>query len=239
LRVKATPSSRSRAGERVLVVDDDELIVEAVAMAFRYEGFDVAKATTGADALAIAASWEPNLIVLDWSLPDLDGLEVGRRLRRGGSNVGILFLTAKDTLEHKVEALRAGGDDYVTKPFGLVEIVARAEAIMRRTKGLTPGAVLRFADVMLDDERHEVFRGETPVPLTATEFALLRYFLLNPRRVLSKQQIMENVWPDSDDSGSNLVETFVSYLRRKLDAAGPPLIVTVRQAGYMLDEPRS
>jgi two-component system OmpR family response regulator len=226
------------AHARVLVVDDDQLIVEAVAMAFRYEGFEVAKAATGNEALALAASWEPDLIVLDWSLPDVDGLEVGRRLRRDGSSVGILFLTARDTLEHKVEALRAGGDDYVTKPFGLAEIVARAHAIVRRTRGLTPGSVLRFADVVLDEERHEVFRGDTPIPLTPTEFALLRYFLLNPRRVLSKHQIMANVWPDAGDAGSNLVETFVSYLRRKLDAAGPPLIVTIRQMGYMLEEPK-
>jgi len=223
-------------GDRVLVVDDDTLIVEALAMAFRYEGFDVAKATTGGDALAIAGSWEPHLIVLDWALPDIDGVEVGRRLRREGSGAAILFLTARDTLEHKVEALRAGGDDYVTKPFGLEEIVARAHAILRRTRGLVPGSVLRFADLVLDEERHEVFRGETPIVLTATEFALLRYFMHNPRRVLSKQQIIDNVWDDADRAGPNRVETFVSYLRTKLDAAGPPLIVTVRQMGYMLDD---
>jgi two-component system OmpR family response regulator len=224
-------------GHRVLVVDDELLIVEAVAMAFRYEGFEVAKAMTGAEALSIASSWDPDLIVLDWRLPDIEGVEVGRRLRREGSKAGILFLTAKDTLEDKVEALGAGGDDYVTKPFSLEEIVARARAILRRTKGLAPGSVLRFADLVLDEERHEVFRGETPIMLTATEFSLLRYFLLNPRRVVSKLQIIENVWPDSYDGTSNLVETFVSYLRRKLDAAGPPLIMTVRQMGYMLDEP--
>jgi two-component system OmpR family response regulator len=233
------PSSLDGVGHRVLVVDDELLIVDAVAMAFRFEGFEVAKAMTGADALAIASSWDPDLIVLDWRLPDIEGVEVGRRLRREGCRAGILFLTAKDTLEHKVEALAAGGDDYVTKPFSLEEIVARARAILRRTKGLAPGSVLRFADLVLDEERHEVFRGETPISLTATEFSLLRYFLLNPRRVLSKLQIIENVWPDSYDGGSNLVETFISYLRRKLDAAGPPLIVTVRQMGYMLEEPRS
>jgi two-component system OmpR family response regulator len=227
----------SANGGRVLVVDDDALIVDAVAMAFRYEGFEVAKASTGGDALAIAGAWQPDLIVLDWALPDIQGVDVGRRLRREGSGAAILFLTAKDTLEHKVEALRAGGDDYVTKPFGLEEVVARAHAILRRTRGLPPGSVLRFADLVLDEERHEVFRGDTPVPLTATEFSLLRYFLLNPQRVLSKTQIIENVWPDSYDANANLVETFISYLRRKLDAAGPPLIVTVRQVGYMLDEP--
>jgi two-component system OmpR family response regulator len=226
----------AKAG-RVLVVDDDALIVDAVAMAFRYEGFEVAKASTGSDALAIAGSWDPDLIVLDWALPDIQGVDVGRQLRREGRTAAILFLTAKDTLEHKVEALRAGGDDYVTKPFGLEEVVARAHAILRRTRGLVPGSVLRFADLVLDEERHEVFRGDTPVPLTATEFSLLRYFLLNPQRVLSKSQIIENVWPESYDANANLVETFVSYLRRKLDAAGPPLIVTVRQMGYMLDAP--
>jgi two-component system OmpR family response regulator len=233
------PNSAEGVGYRVLVVDDEPLIVDAVAMAFRFEGFDVAKAMTGAEALSIAGSWDPDLIVLDWRLPDIEGVEVGRRLRREGCRAGILFLTAKDMLEHKVEALAAGGDDYVTKPFSLEEIVARARAILRRTKGLAPGAVLRFADLVLDEERHEVFRGETPIMLTATEFSLLRYFLLNPRRVLSKLQIIENVWPDSYDGGSNLVETFISYLRRKLDAAGPPLIVTVRQMGYMLEEPRA
>jgi two-component system OmpR family response regulator len=232
------PSSPDGVGHRILVVDDELLIVEAVAMAFRYEGFDVAKAMNGAEALAIASSWDPDLIVLDWRLPDIEGVEVGRRLRREGSKAGILFLTAKDTLEDKVEALGAGGDDYVTKPFSLEEIVARARAILRRTRGLAPGSVLRFADVVLDDERHEVFRGDTRILLTATEFSLLRYFLLNPQRVLSKLQIIENVWPDATDGTSNLVETFVSYLRRKLDAAGPPLIVTVRQMGYMLAEPR-
>jgi len=224
--------------DRVLVVDDDVLIVDAVAMAFRYEGFEVAQALTGGEALSIAQSWEPDLIVLDWALPDIQGVDVGRRLRREGSSAAILFLTAKDTLEHKVEALRAGGDDYVTKPFGLAEVVARAHAILRRTKGLVPGSMLGFADLRLDEERHEVFRGETPIVLTATEFSLLRYFMLNPKRVLSKAQIIENVWPDSYDGNPNLVETFISYLRRKLDATGPPLIVTVRQMGYMLDEPR-
>ncbi len=224
-------------GDRVLVVDDDPLIVDALALAFRYEGFDVAKATTGNDALAIAGVWGPHLIVLDWALPDLDGVEVGRRLRREGSDAAILFLTAKDTLEHKVEALRAGGDDYVTKPFGLEEIIARAHAILRRARGLVPGSVLRFADLVLDEERHEVFRGETPIVLTPTEFALLRYFMLNPRRVLSKQQIIDNVWEDdADRARPSRVETFVSYLRSKLDAAGPPLIRTVRQMGYMLDD---
>jgi two-component system OmpR family response regulator len=224
-------------GGRVLVVDDEPSIVDAVATAFRYGGFEVAEAGTGREALAIATGWQPDLIVLDWMLPDVEGVEVGRRLRTAGSTSAILFLTAKDTVENKVEALRACGDDYVTKPFSLAELVARGQAIVRRMRGLPPGTVLRFADVVLNEERHEVFRGETPIPLTATEFALLRYFLLNPQRALSRMQILENVWPYSYDRNPQVVETYVSYLRRKLDAAGPPLIVTVRQVGYMLEAP--
>jgi len=223
----------------VLVVDDEPSIVDAVATAFRYDGFDVSEAKTGSEALATAGTWDPDLIVLDWLLPDIDGIEVARRLRLDGSKAAIMYLTAKDTAENKVQALRAGGDDYVTKPFSLAEIVARAHAILRRAKGLAPGSILRFADLVLDEERHEVFRSTTPVMLTATEFALLRYFLLNPGRVLSKYQILDNVWPYSYEGNPNLVETYVSYLRRKLDALGPPLIVTVRQIGYQLQEPKA
>ena len=168
-------------------------------------------------------------------LPDLEGIEVGRRLREQGFKTAILFLTAKDATENKVEALRAGGDDYVTKPFSLAEIVARVQAILRRTGGDLPGDVLRFGDLVLDESRHEVFRGETPIELTATEFALLRFFMLNPRRVLTKGQILQNVWHYDFGGNSNVVETYVSYLRKKLDALGPPLIRTVRQAGYMLE----
>jgi two-component system OmpR family response regulator len=225
-------------GSRILVVDDEPSIVDAVATALRYEGFAVEEAATGRDALAAAARFEPDLVVLDWMLPDVDGIEVGRRLRDRGSKAAILFLTAKDAVEDKVEALRAGGDDYVTKPFSLAELVARAHAILRRTRGDLPGDVLRFADLVLDESRHEVFRGDALISLTATEFSLLRFFLLNPRRVLSKGQILQNVWHYDFGGNSNVVETYVSYLRRKLDAAGPPLIRTVRQAGYMLDAAR-
>jgi two-component system OmpR family response regulator len=144
-------------------------------------------------------------------------------------------MAATDSTENKVEALRAGGDDYVTKPFSLAEIVARVQAILRRTGGALPGDVLRYADLMLDEQRHEVFRGDTQIDLTGTEFSLLRYFLLNPRRVLSKGQILQNVWRYDFGGNSNVVETYVSYLRKKLDSAGPPLIRTVRQAGYMLE----
>ena len=221
--------------QRILVVDDEPSIVDAVATALRYEGYDVEEAASGRAALAAVARVEPDLIVLDWMLPDLEGIEVGRRLRAKGVKSAVLFLTAKDATENKVEALRAGGDDYVTKPFSLAEVVARVQAILRRTAGELPGDVLRFADVVLDEQRHEVFRGETRVDLTATEFSLLRYFLLNPRRVVSKGQILQNVWRYDFGGNSNVVETYVSYLRKTLDLLGPPLIRTVRQAGYMLE----
>jgi two-component system OmpR family response regulator len=220
---------------RIVVVDDEPSIVDAVATALRYEGFEVREEGTGRGAITAVADFDPDLVVLDWMLPDLDGLEVGRRLRDHGFKTAILFLTAKDAVENKVEALRASGDDYVTKPFSLAELVARVQAILRRTGGDLPGDVLRFADVTLDETRHEVHRGGTRVDLTATEFALLRYFLLNPRRVLSKGQILQNVWRYDFGGNSNVVETYVSYLRKKLDSLGPPLIRTIRQAGYMLD----
>jgi two-component system OmpR family response regulator len=220
---------------KILVVDDEPSIVDAVATALRYEGFEVAEATNGKDALAAATSDEPDLIVLDWMLPDLDGIEVGRRLRERGFKTAILFLTAKDTVANKVDALRAGGDDYVTKPFSLAELVARVQAILRRTGGALPGDVLRYHDLVLDETRHEVSRGDTRIELTATEFNLLRFFMLNPQRVLSKGQILQNVWRYDFGGNGNVVETYVSYLRRKLDAAGPPLLKTVRQAGYMLE----
>ena len=220
---------------KILVVDDEPSIVDAVATALRYEGYAVEEAKTGREALSAVARFEPDLVVLDWMLPDIEGIEVGRRLRERGLKTAVLFLTAKDATENKVEALRAGGDDYVTKPFSLAELVARVQAILRRTAGELPGDTLRFADLVLDEERHEVFRGDEQIELTATEFNLLRYFLLNPRRVLSKAQILQNVWRYDFGGNSNVVETYVSYLRRKLDAAGPPLIRTIRQAGYMLD----
>jgi len=227
--------SMNASGHRILVVDDEQSIVDAVATALRYEGYQVDEAFNGRDALAAVAAAEPDLIVLDWMLPDIEGIEVGRRLRANGFKSAVLFLTAKDSTENKVEALRAGGDDYVTKPFSLAEIVARIQAILRRTAGDLPGDVLRFADLSLDEGRHEVFRGTTAIELTATEFSLLRYFMLNPRRVLSKGQILQNVWRYDFGGNSNVVETYVSYLRKKLDASGPPLIRTVRQAGYMLE----
>jgi len=223
---------------RILVVDDEPSIVDAVATALRYEGYEVDQALSGSEALDRVALFAPDLIVLDWMLPDIEGIEVGRRLRADGNRAAILFLTAKDGTENKVDALRAGGDDYVTKPFSLAELVARVQAILRRSAGALPGDVLRFGDLVLDEGRHEVFRGEQQIQLTATEFGLLRFFMLNPRRVLSKAQILQHVWRYDFGGNSNVVETYVSYLRRKLDGnAGPSLIRTVRQVGYMLEAP--
>jgi Response regulators consisting of a CheY-like receiver domain and a winged-helix DNA-binding domain len=202
---------------------------------FATKAFDVEEATNGRDAIASVTRFEPDLVVLDWMLPDIDGIEVGRRIRDRGFKTAILFLTAKEAVENKVEALRAGGDDYVTKPFSLAEIVARVQAILRRTAGDLPGDVLRFADLTLDEGRHEVTRADVLLDLTATEFNLLRFFMLNPRRVLSKGQILQHVWRYDFGGNTNVVETYVSYLRRKLHAVGPPMIRTVRQAGYMLE----
>jgi two-component system OmpR family response regulator len=224
-----------RSPGTILVVDDEPSIVDAVATALRYEGFVVEEARTGREALSAVARVDPDLIVLDWMLPDIDGLEVGRRLRDGGFDTAVLFLTARDAVSSKVAALRAGGDDYVTKPFSLAELVARVQAILRRTASDLPGDLLRYRDLVLDEARHEVARGETRLELTATEFNLLRFFMLNPQRVLSKGQILQNVWRYDFGGNANVVETYVSYLRRKLHAAGPPLIKTVRQAGYMLE----
>src|SRR6516164_5150529 len=223
---------------RVLVVDDEPSIVDAVATSLRYEGFEVDEASTGRTALAAAQERAPDLIVLDIMLPDLDGLEVTRRLRADGIRVPILFLTARDGVEDKVAGLTVGGDDYVTKPFSLAEIVARTHAILRRT-GAAPeqDTRLRFADIEMDEDSHEVWRADQPIQLTATEFSLLRFFLLNPRRVLSKTQILDHVWHYDFGVDANIVETYVSYLRKKLDAFGPPVIHTIRLVGYALREP--
>jgi two-component system, OmpR family, response regulator len=225
---------------QILVVDDEPSIVDAVATTLRYEGFEVREATTGRAALASAQEAPPDLIVLDVMLPDLDGLEVTRRLRAEGIRVPVLFLTARDSTDDKIAGLTVGGDDYVTKPFSLAEVVARTRAILRRSAGGNPGGGdgrLRFADVVLDDESHEVWRADKPIRLTATEFNLLRFFMLNPRRVLSKAQILDHVWHYDFDGDSSVVETYVSYLRKKLEGAGPPIIETIRLVGYALREP--
>jgi two-component system OmpR family response regulator len=224
------------SASRILVVDDEPSITDAVGTALRYEGFDVRSEATGRGALAAATAFRPDLIVLDIMLPDLDGLEVTRRLRSDGLRMPVLFLTARDATEDKVSGLTVGGDDYVTKPFSLAEVVARVRAVLRRTspESGAAGGVLRFEDLVMDEESREVWRDGTPVHLTATEFNLLRYFLLNPRRVLSKAQILDHVWQYDFDGDANVVETYVSYLRKKLDRLGPPLIQTVRLVGYSL-----
>ena len=226
--------------QRILVVDDEPSIVDAVATSLRYEGFGVDEAVNGRLALAAAQEHPPDLIVLDVMLPDLDGLEVTRRLRADGIRVPILFLTARDAVEDKVAGLTVGGDDYVTKPFALAEIVARVHAILRRI-GSEPEdeGILRFADIEMDESAHEVTRAGQPIALTATEFNLLRFFLLNPRHVLSKAQILDHVWHYDFGGDGNVVETYVSYLRKKLEAVGPPVIHTVRLVGYALREPAS
>jgi two-component system OmpR family response regulator len=223
---------------RILVVDDEPSIVDAVATSLRYEGFEVEEATTGRSALAAAQERPHDLIILDVMLPDLDGLEVTRRLRADGVRVPILFLTARDAVEDRVAGLTVGGDDYVTKPFALAEIVARARAILRRVgAGEGDTGVLSFADVEMDEAAHVVRRGGHPIQLTATEFNLLRFFLLNPRQVLSKAQILDHVWHYDFGGDANVVETYVSYLRKKLERHGPPLIHTIRLVGYTLREP--
>jgi two-component system, OmpR family, response regulator len=228
----------SRTAPRVLVVDDEPSIVDALATCLRYEGFDVDEAVTGREALALAQDDPPDLVILDVMLPGLDGLEVTRRLRADGVNVPILFVTARDTLQDKLAGLTIGGDDYVTKPFALAEVIARVQTILRRV-GVNPDEddVLRFADLELNESAHEVRRGGVDVKFTATEFNLLRYFMLNPRHVLSKSQILDYVWHYDFGGEANVVETYVSYLRRKLEKHGPPLIHTVRLVGYVLREP--
>ena len=228
--------ARPKQGRRILVVDDEPSIVDAVSMTLRYEGYEVEHATTGRGALAAYQARPFDLIVLDVMLPDLDGLEVTRRLRLRGARTPILFLTARDTLDDRLAGLTVGGDDYVAKPFALAEIVARIGVILRRTAG-EPEAQnrLRFADLEMDDLAHEVRRAGRPLELTATEYELLRYFLLNPRQVLSKSQILDHVWHYDFGDDSNVVETYVGYLRRKL-GDGDALIHTIRRFGYVLRE---
>jgi two-component system OmpR family response regulator len=222
--------------QRLLVVDDEHSIVDAVATALRYEGFDVTEARTGREALAALQEQSFDLVVLDVMLPDVDGFDVAARMRADGIGTPVLFLTARATLEDKARGFGLGGDDYVTKPFSLAEIVMRVRAILRRAGG-TPGdddRELRFADLVMDVEAHQVHRAGHEIPLTATEFRLLRMFMLNPGRVLSKSQILDHVWHYDFGGDSNILETYVSYLRRKLNEHGDPLIHTVRLVGYVL-----
>jgi two-component system OmpR family response regulator len=222
---------------KILVVDDEPSIVDSVATVLRYEGFEVDVASSGRVALQKAQEKAFDLIVLDVMLPDLDGLEVTRRIRSDGIDVPVLFLTAKSEVEDRVAGLTVGGDDYVSKPFSLMEIVARTKAILRRRQAPDQDRRLRFSDLVMDEESHEVWRADHPVHLTATEFNLLRIFLLNPRRVLSKDQIIDHVWHYDFGGNQNIVETYVRYLRKKLESFGPPLIHTIRLVGYVLREP--
>jgi two-component system, OmpR family, response regulator len=221
---------------RVLVVDDEVNIAELLAMALRYEGWEVRMAHTGRTAVSEAADLRPDAVVLDIMLPDFDGLEVMRRLRATQPDVPVLFLTARDAVEDRVAGLTAGGDDYVTKPFSLEEVVARLRALMRRsgTQQATSSNVLAVGDLTLDEDSHEVHRGGTEISLTATEFELLRFFMRNPRRVLSKPQILDRVWQYDFGGQANVVELYVSYLRKKIDAGREPMIHTMRGAGYVL-----
>ena len=220
---------------RVLVVDDEANITDLVATALRYEGFDVEVAATGTEALKAAETFRPDLMVLDIMLPDRDGFAVVQRLRADGLHVPVVFLTARDSTEEKVKGLTVGGDDYVTKPFSLEELVARIRAILRRTGAGQPSSSrLTFEDLELDEDTREVTRAGEPIELTATEYRLLRYLLLNPRRVLTRAQLLDHVWEYDFDGDSRILETYVSYLRKKLDRVEPALIHTVRGVGYRL-----
>ncbi|GAB78539.1 two-component system, OmpR family, response regulator [Austwickia chelonae] len=221
---------------RVLVVDDEANITELLRMALRYEGWDVRTAGTGTAAVRTAKEFGPDAVVLDMMLPDFDGMEVLRRMRHHDPNVPVLFLTARDTVEDRVAGLTAGGDDYVTKPFSLEEVVARLRALMRRTtiSAEDASSLLVVGDLTLDEDSHEVTRGDTEITLTATEFELLRYLMRNPKRVLSKAQILDRVWNYDFGGQANVVELYISYLRKKIDAGREPMIHTLRGVGYVL-----
>jgi len=221
---------------RVLVVDDEPALTDLLSMALRYEGWDVRTAADGAAAIAAARGFRPDVVVLDVMLPDLDGLAVLRRLRAGDDDVPVLFLTARDSVEDRIAGLTAGGDDYVTKPFSLEEVVARLRALMRRTTVATlrSSAQLVVGDLVLDEDSREVTRAGEAVALTATEFELLRYLMRNARHVLSKAQILDRVWSYDFGGQANVVEIYISYLRKKIDAGHPPMIHTMRGAGYVL-----
>jgi two-component system OmpR family response regulator len=221
---------------RVLVVDDEVNIAELVSMALRYEGWEVATANTGRTAVSTAKEIRPDAVVLDIMLPDFDGMEVMRRIRADQPDVPVLFLTARDSVEDRVSGLTAGGDDYVTKPFSLEEVVARLRGLMRRAGATdrSQSSLLTVGDLSLDEDSHEVRRAGTEIALTATEFELLRYLMRNPRRVLSKAQILDRVWNYDFGGQANVVELYISYLRKKVDAGREPMIHTMRGAGYVL-----
>jgi two-component system OmpR family response regulator len=225
---------------RVLVVDDEPNIVDVVSMALRFHGYGVETAGTGADALAAVTAFRPDLIVLDVMLPDMEGFEVARRLGAERAGTPIIFLTARDAPEDKLRGLTTGGDDYVTKPFSLEELLARVRNVLRRSGRAEPeSSRLTFEDLELDEDTREVSRAGELVELTATEYRLLRYLMLNPRRVLTRAQILDHVWEYDFGGDARVLETYVSYLRKKLDVHGPSLIQTVRGVGYSLRPPRA
>ncbi|TDE34164.1 response regulator transcription factor [Nonomuraea mesophila] len=221
---------------RILVVEDEPYLADLVATALRYEEFEVTVAGTGAAAIARAGDSDPDLIVLDVLLPDILGTEVCRRLRAAGSQVPVVFLTARDATEDRIGGLTVGGDDYVTKPFSLEELILRIRAVLRRTSPPGAGRV-SFADLVVDDDTYEVFRGEQRIDLTPTEFKLLRFLLDNAGRVMTKRQLLDHVWEYDFGGNDGVVQTYISYLRRKLDRHGPPLIHTKPRIGYVLRLP--
>jgi two-component system OmpR family response regulator len=227
---------------RILVVDDEEHITELVAMGLGYNGFDVERVASGRAALDAVEKRRPDLIVLDVMLPDLDGFEVARRLRQSegaGTRVPVIFLTARDTTQDKVQGLRLGSDDYVTKPFSIEELIERVKAVLRRAGGGGPGEHrLSYADLELDEDTRDVWRSGRLIELTPTEYKLLHYLLSNARRVLTRDQILEHVWDYTFAGNASVLETYISYLRHKVDAEGPALIHTVRGVGYSLREQR-
>jgi len=222
---------------RVLVVDDEPNITDLVALALRYEGFSVEKAGSGRAALSAVQKFKPDLVILDVMLPDLSGLDVMKRLTSEGRKVPVIFLTARDSTEDKVHGLTIGGDDYVTKPFSIEELVARVRVVLRRNGGSTSSRLV-LADLELDEDAHEVRRQGEPIDLTPTEYRLLRYLLVNAGRVLSRTQILDHVWDYDFGGDASVLETYISYLRRKVDKYSPPLIQTVRGVGYVMRLPR-
>jgi two-component system, OmpR family, response regulator len=225
---------------RALVVDDEASLAEVLASVLRFEGWEVRTAGDGAEAVRVARELRPDAVLLDVMLPDMGGLEVLRRLRADHPSVCVLFLTARDAVEDRIAGITAGGDDYVTKPFSLEEVLARLRGLLRRS-GLArtqSGDVLTVADLTMDEEAREVRRGGDLIELTATEFELLRYFMRHPRRVLSKPQILDRVWKYDFQGQSNIVELYIGYLRKKIDTVEPKLIHTVRGAGYVIKAPR-
>jgi two-component system OmpR family response regulator len=228
--------------QRILVVDDENSISELIATSLKFVGFDVRTASSGAQALQIAQEFKPHALILDVMLPDQNGFDVCRQIRNDGLNIGVLFLTAKDSVEDKIAGLTIGGDDYVTKPFSLEELVARLRALLRRTGATeitSDEEKIRFADLELDEATHEVKRAGKLIDLSPTEFLLLRYLMINADRVVSKSQILDHVWQYDFRGDMGIVETYVSYLRKKIDIFQPPLIHTVRGVGYRLRLPAS